>query len=68
MNKGFRKKEENMYLYHPLIKICYEGIRKKFLNYKINKKLYICSLIWKKELEKVIKKNRIQQKNKRRKS
>ena len=45
LNKGFRKKEENMYLYHPLIKICYEGIRKKFLNYKINKKLYICSLI-----------------------
>ena len=56
MNKMFRRNEEGQFIYHPLIKICYEGIRKKFLKSVHKKKLYRGSNISKKELDKLIKK------------
>ena len=56
LNKSFRKKQKNIFIYHPLIKICYEGIRSKFLDFKIDKELYRGTLISKKELENLIKK------------
>ena len=59
LNKDFRKKNENLYIYDPFIKICYEGIRKKFLNFIINKKLFRGTGISKKELQKYIKKNNL---------
>ena len=56
MNKVLRTQDENKFVYYPLIKICYEGIRKKFLDPVYKKTLFRGSLISKKELEKLIKK------------
>ena len=56
MNKIFRRKEESQFIYYPLIKICYEGIRKNFLECIYKNKLYRGSHISKKELEKLKKK------------
>ena len=54
LNKTLRKKDENHINYEPLIKICYEGVRKEFLSQVINKKLYRGCLIQKKEIEKCL--------------
>ena len=51
MNKTLREQDENHINSEPLIKICYEGIRKKFFEYEINKKLYRGQLISKKEIQ-----------------
>ena len=56
LNKTLRTKNERQFLYHPLIKLCYEGIRKKFLLAVSEKKLYRGTLISKKELDKLKKK------------
>ena len=53
MNKALRREDESRFLYHPLIKLCYEGVRNKFLHPIFKKKLYRGSLISKKELEKL---------------
>ena len=52
MNKTLREQKENRIDYEPLIKICYEGVRKKYLNYVIDTKLYRGQKISKKELNK----------------
>ena len=51
LNKFLRTKNKNSNFFYPLIKICYEGIRKKFLFPVLNKKLYRGSLISKEEIE-----------------
>ena len=56
INRILRKKEESRCFYEPLIKICYEGIRKKFLKPEFNKKFYRGGKISKIELEKLMKK------------
>jgi len=45
MNKALREQDENHMIYEPLIKICYESIRKRYFNYVIDKKLYRGQLI-----------------------
>ena len=56
MNKALRTQDENQFLYYPLIKICYEGIRNKFLHPVYKKTLFRGALISKKELEKLMEK------------
>ena len=56
LNQVLRKQEENQYLYHPLIKICYEGIRNEFLSSVTDKILYRGGIISKIEFEKLKKK------------
>ena len=53
MNKALRTQDENKFLYYPLIKICYEGVRNKFLHPVYKKKLFRGAVISKKELEKL---------------
>ena len=55
MNKALRREDETKFLYHPLIKICHEGVRNKFLYPIFKKKLFRGAVISKKELEKLIK-------------
>ena len=56
VNRILRKKEDSRCFYEPLIKTCYEGIRKKFLKPVFNKKFYRGGIISKNELEKLKKK------------
>ena len=56
LNQVLRKQEEKQFLYHPLIKICYEGIRNEFLSSVTDKILYRGGIISKIEFEKLKKK------------
>lgn len=44
LNSSLRKKDKNMYFYYPLIKLCYEGVKKGFIKPYYNK-IYRCSKI-----------------------
>ena len=52
LNKSLRNKNKNAYFYYPFIKLCYEGIRKGFLE-SYTKEIYRASRISKEELEKL---------------
>ena len=49
LNSSLRKKDKNMYFYYPLIKLCYEGVKKGFIKPYYNK-IYRCSKIKKKRI------------------
>ena len=55
LNKSLRKKDNQTNFYYPFIKLCYEGIKKGFLQ-PYDKEIYRCSKIGKKEFEDLLEK------------
>ena len=52
INKSLRYKDEQAYFYYPFIKLCYEGIKKNFIQ-SYTKIIYRYSLINKKEFDEI---------------
>ena len=50
LNKDLRNINENIYAYFPFIKMCYEGIKKSFLESVVNQELYRGQVLSKDEL------------------
>ena len=62
LNKSLRSKGKDICLYYPLIKLCYEGIRKRYFK-SYDKEIYRCSKIHKEEFKIIQKKFNLKNKN-----
>ena len=55
LNKSLRSKDNDIYFYYPLIKLCYEGIKKRYFK-SYDKEIYRCSKMHKEEFKELLNK------------